>query len=170
MNLTFSASQDLVIPVEDQPERLEDYLADECRIIEALLDPRQLIHLEAGRYRYEVARLQVFQLPIHPVVELQACRSPGRLDIEAVDAELVGLGMVEEFQLTLTSWLKVSGPALEGAASLGVTVSRPPLLKLIPASVLTATGGSLLGGILKGMKIRVRQQLLRDFQQWCQQH
>jgi hypothetical protein len=170
MNLTFSASQDLVIPVEEQAERLVDYLSDERRIIEALLDPRQLNHLAPGRYRYEVARLQVFQLQVLPVVELQAHRSPGRLDIEAVDAELVGLGMVEEFQLSLNSWLKVSGPALEGAATLAVTVSRPPLLKLIPASVLVATGGSLLGGILKGMKNRVRQQLLRDFHQWCDHH
>ena len=89
MNLTFSASQDLLIPVNDQPERLVDYLADERRIIEALLDPRQLIQQEAGRYRYEVAHLQVFQLPIHPVVELQAIGSPGRLDIDAIDACLL---------------------------------------------------------------------------------
>lgn len=170
MNLTFSASQELVIPVHDQADRLADYLADERRIIEALLDPRQLISLEQGRYRYEVAHLQVFQLPIQPVVELQTRRSPGRLDIEAVDGELVGLGMVDEFELSLSSWLQVAGPALEGAACLGVTVSRPSLLKLIPSSVLVATGGSLLGGLLKGMKNRVSQQLLRDFQHWCQQH
>jgi hypothetical protein len=78
--------------------------------------------------------------------------------------------MIEEFQLSLCSWLMASGRALEGEASLTVTVSRPPLLKLIPASVLSATGGSLLGGLLKGMKTRVSKQLLMDFQQWCLIH
>ncbi len=170
MNLTFSASQHLVIPVRDQAERLNDYLADERRIIEALFDPLQLTTLGPGYYRYEVTHLQVFQLQIQPVVELQSKTTPGKLAIEAVDAQLVGLGMIEEFQLSLRSWLMTSGRALEGEASLTVTVSRPPLLKLIPASVLSATGGSLLGGLLKGMKTRVSKQLLMDFQQWCLIH
>ncbi|MCP9850676.1 DUF1997 domain-containing protein [Cyanobium sp. Morenito 9A2] len=170
MNLTFSASQRLVIPVREQAERLDEYLADEQRIIKALFDPVQLSLLGPGRYRYEVTKLQVFQLQIQPVVEMETRKTPGRLDIEATDAQLVGLGMVEEFQLSLSSWLLAKGQALEGEASLSVSVSRPPLLRLIPVSVLTATGGSLLGGLLKGMKIRVSQQLLKDFQQWCLSH
>lgn len=170
MNLTFSASQQLVIPVREQAERLSDYLADERRIIEALFDPLQLTRLGPGHYRYAVTHLQVFQLQIQPVVELQSTTTPGRLAIEAIDAQLVGLGMIEEFQLTLSSWLETTGHALEGEASLMVTVSRPPLLRLIPASVLSATGGSLLGGLLKGMRTRVSKQLLKDFQQWCLIH
>ena len=48
-----------------------------------------------------------------------------------------------------------------------MTVSQPPLLKLVPAKVLEATGHSLLAGILLGIKTRVGQQLLGDFKQWC---
>jgi hypothetical protein len=46
-------------------------------------------------------------------------------------------------------------------------VSQPPLLRLIPAGVLEATGQSLLSGILLGIKGRVGQQLLGDFERWC---
>jgi len=48
-----------------------------------------------------------------------------------------------------------------------VSVSQPPLLKLVPPRVLEATGRSVLRGILLGMRNRVRQQLLLDFHQWC---
>jgi len=51
-----------------------------------------------------------------------------------------------------------------------VSVSQPSLLKLIPAKVLEATGRSLLAGILSGIKTRVGQQLISDFQRWCKQH
>ena len=57
-----------------------------------------------------------------------------------------------------------------GEASLAVSVSQPSLLKLIPAKVLEATGRSLLAGILLGIKTRVGQQLISDFQRWCAQH
>jgi hypothetical protein len=46
-------------------------------------------------------------------------------------------------------------------------VSQPSLLRLIPASVLEATGRSLLAGILLGIKTRVGQQLVSDFESWC---
>jgi hypothetical protein len=49
-----------------------------------------------------------------------------------------------------------------------VSVSQPPLLKLIPSRMLEATGHSLLAGILLGIKGRVGQQLLADFRNWCQ--
>jgi hypothetical protein len=62
-----------------------------------------------------------------------------------------------------------TGDGLSGEATLAVRVSQPPLLKLIPARVLEATGQSLLAGILLGIKSRVGQQLLADFERWCQE-
>lgn len=166
MSLAFSASQQLTLPVRLQAEHLGDYLSDEERVITALLDPRQLSRIEPGLYRYEVARLNVFQLQIHPVVQLRARHRPGRLELEAIDCELEGLGLVDDFQLTLQSWLEAREDRLEGEALLGVNVSRPAILKLIPERVLEATGRSLLGGILLGMRNRVGQQLLSDFASW----
>lgn len=48
-----------------------------------------------------------------------------------------------------------------------MSVSQPSLLRLIPANVLEATGRSLLSGILLGIKTRVGQQLVHDFESWC---
>lgn len=170
MTLAFSARQQLALPVVDQCERLADYLRDETRVVNALLDPRQLQPLGPGHYRYTVTRVQVFQLQIQPVVELQAHCRQGRLELQALDCQLEGLGLVDDFQLALESWLEASSTGLEGEASLSVTVSQPPLLKLIPPRILEATGHSVLAGILLGIRNRVGQQLLGDFRRWCQEH
>ncbi|MFM8936299.1 MAG: DUF1997 domain-containing protein [Vulcanococcus sp.] len=167
MPLAFSASQALQLAVERQAGQLAAYLDDEQRVISALLDPRQLTPLGPGRYRYTVTRLQVFQLQIQPVVELVARRSPNRIELEALDCELEGLGLVDDFQLTLNSWLEASPEGLVGEAALAVSVSQPSLLRLIPPRVLEATGRSLLAGILLGIKTRVGQQLVNDFESWC---
>ena len=167
MPLAFSASQALQLPVQQNADRLGAYLDDEEQVIEALLEAQQLSTIAPGRYRYTVTKLQVFQLQIQPVVDLVARRSPNRIELEAVDCELEGLGLVDDFELTLQSWLEVSDGGLTGEATLAVSVSQPSLLKLIPPKVLEATGRSILSGILLGIKTRVCQQLLEDFEQWC---
>ena len=170
MPLAFRASQQLQLDVSHQPERLAAYLTDQDRVVKALLDPNQLEPLGPGRYRYAVTHLQVFQLQIQPVVDLRIRLAQERLVLEATECELEGLGLVDDFQLTLGSWLAAGANGLEGEASLAVTVSQPSLLKLIPAKVLDATGRSLLAGILLGIKGRVGQQLLSDYRLWCQEH
>lgn len=170
MPLAFCASQQLQLDVSHQPERLAAYLSDQDRVVKALLDPNQLEPLGPGRYRYAVTHLQMFQLQIQPVVDLRIRLAQDRLVLEATECELEGLGLVDDFQLTLGSWLAAGANGLEGEASLAVTVSQPSLLKLIPAKVLEATGRSLLAGILLGIKGRVGQQLLSDYRLWCQEH
>jgi hypothetical protein len=167
MPLAFSASQDLQLNVADGAERLAAYLADEERVVKALLDSSQLERLASGRWRYTVTRLQVFQLQIQPIVELQCLLEPGAITLVASDCHLEGLGLVDDFQLTLSSRLTAGPHGLEGGATLGVQVSQPPLLRLIPAKVLEATGRSLLAGILLGIKTRVGHQLVDDFRDWC---
>ena len=170
MPLAFSASQALQLPVQQNAERLGSYLDDEEQVIEALLEAQQLSKIAPGRYRYTVTKLQVFQLQIQPVVDLVARRSPNRIELKAIDCQLEGLGVVDDFQLSLGSWLEARGGELVGEASLAVSVSQPSLLKLIPTKVLEATGRSLLAGILLGIKTRVGQQLINDFQRWCKHH
>jgi hypothetical protein len=170
MPLAFSASQLLKLPVPEQTPRLAQYLDDQDRIVRALLDPSQLDQLGEGHYRYAVKPLKAFQLRIQPVVQLRSQGAPGHLEIEALDCHLEGFDLVDDFALTLRSWLKATDSGLEGEAHLAVSVSRPPLLNLIPPKVLEATGRSLLGGILLGMRKRVGQQLLNDFSQWSRDH
>lgn len=170
MPLAFRASQQLQLAVPEPNDQLAAYLDDEERVIQALLDPRQLSPLGPGRYRYTVTRLKLFQLKIQPIVELVARRSPGRLELEAHDCQLEGLGVVDDFHLTLSAWLEASGDGLDGEAILAVSVSQPPLLKLVPPPALEATGGSLLAGILLGIKTRVAQHLVEDYQSWIANH
>ena len=170
MPLAFSASQQLSLPIPGTVDRLPDYLTDEQRVVGSLLDPRQLVPLGPGRYRYTVTRVQVFQLQIQPIVELLARHRGNRLELEAIDCALEGLGLVDDFRLSLQSWLEPGGQGLEGEATLAVSVSRPPLLRLIPERVLEATGHSILSGILLGIRKRVGHQLLADFQLWCREH
>ena len=167
MPLAFRASQQLTLPITDSSDRLAAYLSQEDRVVTALLDPQQLVTLGRGHYRYTVTRVQVFQLQIQPIVELRACHQEDRLELEALDCQLEGLGLVDDFQLQLQSWLQPSPTGLAGEACLSVSVSQPPLLKLIPARVLEATGHSVLAGILLGIRKRVGQQLISDFQSWC---
>jgi hypothetical protein len=167
MPLAFRASQRLTLPCVEPAELLAAYLDDESRVVEALLDSRQLVPLGPGRYRYTVTRVKVFQLQVQPIVELQARHQRGRLELEALDCRLEGLGVVNDFQLQLHSWLEANGTGLEGEAQLAVEVSQPPLLSLIPARVLEATGRSVLSSILQGIRRRVSQQLVGDFHDWC---
>ena len=167
MPLAFSARQQLSLPVDNDGEQLAAYLGDEARVVGALLDPSQLEALGSGHYRYNVSRVQVFQLQIQPIVQLQATVQAGRLELQALDCRLEGLGLVDDFQLGLSSWLSATAEGLEGEACLSVNVSQPPMLRLIPPAILEATGRSVLAGILLGIRNRVGQQLLNDFQQWC---
>ena len=169
MALAFHASQKLDLPVVAQSALLEPYLQEKDRVIAALLDPRQLSKTGEGTYTYTVTTLQVFQLQVRPVVSLAVSISDGTLCIQATEASLDGLGLVDDFQLSLEARLQATDRGLQGEATLGVNVSQPPLLRLIPKRVLESTGESILNGILITIKGRVGRQLIKDFQAWCRQ-
>lgn len=168
MPLAFSASQRLDLPVDRNRRHLAAYLQQEERVIGALLDERQLSKLSPGTYRYTVTTLQVFQLQVKPVVSLQVQTDQGSIHMRALDCELEGLGIVQDFSLTLDATMICDEHGLSGDARLDVSVSQPPLLKLIPRQALEKTGASLLSGILLGIKTRVGQQLLTDFHSWVE--
>ena len=167
MPLAFDASQHLDLPVQRHAQRLADYLKQEERLLAALLDERQLTRKGPGEYSYLVTNLQVFQLQVKPIVSLQIEHGESSLLMRAVDCELEGLGLVDDFKLTLEANLNATDRGLVGDASLAVRVSQPPLLRLIPKRMLETTGESLLNGILVGIKARVGQQLMADFRRWC---
>jgi len=167
MPLAFCASQRLDLPVNRLSERLPEYLQQEERVIASLLDPSQLTRLAPGTYRYTVTSLQVFQLQVKPVVSLEIETEGATMTMRALDCELEGLGIVDDFNLTLEARLSCASKGISGDARLEVQVSQPPLLRLIPRRVLETTGESILSGILLGIKTRVGQQLIADFKRWC---
>ena len=140
---------------------------EEERVVGAMLDSKKLVSEGEGRYKYTVTSFQVFQLEINPVVSIAVENKNGSLRMSALDSTLDGLGMIDDFNLILKANLEATEIGLEGEALLGVSVSQPPLLKLVPRKILESTGHSVLNGILLGIKSRVQQQLVKDFMDWC---
>lgn len=169
MSLAFNARQKLNLPVKSDVERLPDYLLLQERVVGAMLDSQKLKYLGEGNFRYEVTSFKVFQLEVNPVVSIAVESSAGKLKMQATDSQLAGLGFVDDFELHLDANLHATEKGLEGDAILSVTVSQPPLLKLIPPKILESTGHSILNGILLGIKARVGQQLIQDFSDWCKE-
>jgi len=170
MLLSFDAKQKLKLSVTTNKERLSTYLLQEERVVGAMLDPNKLIPEGQGKYKYNVTSFRVFQLDVNPVVSIAVENNNGVLVMSALDSKLDGLGIVDDFNLLLKANLQATNVGLEGEALLGVTVSQPPLLKLIPKKILESTGHSVLNGILLGIKTRVQQQLIKDFTNWCESH
>ena len=168
MLLSFDAKQKLKLSVTTNKERLSEYLLQEERVVGAMLDSNKLIPEGQGKYKYNVTSFRVFQLDVNPVVSIAVENKNGVLVMSALDSKLDGLGIVDDFNLLLKANLQATDTGLEGEALLGVTVSQPPLLKLIPKKILESTGHSVLNGILLGIKTRVQQQLIKDFTNWCE--
>ncbi len=169
MPLAFQARQKLDLPVETNAGRLPSYLLQQERVVGAMLDAKKLTPLGPGSFRYNVTSFKVFQLEVNPVVSIGVINTEGKLKMQATESELDGLGLVDDFELSLDATLEATPNGLEGQAVLGVTVSQPPLLKLIPKKVLESTGQSILNGILLGIKARVGHQLVQDFNRWCKE-
>jgi len=167
MLLTFDAKQKLKLSVTRNKEYLSKYLLEEERVVGAMLDSRKLVPEGDGKYKYTVTSFKVFQLDINPVVLIAVENKAGILKMSALDSTLDGLGIVDDFNLILKANLEATNMGLEGEAILGVSVSQPPLLKLVPKKILESTGHSVLNGILLGIKSRVQQQLVNDFSEWC---
>ena len=168
MLLSFDAKQKLKLSVTTNKERLSTYLLQEERVVGAMLDSNKLRPEGQGKYKYNVTSFRVFQLDVNPVVSIAVENKNGVLIMSALDSKLDGLGIVDDFNLLLKANLQATDIGLEGEALLGVTVSQPPLLRLIPKKILESTGHSVLNGILLGIKTRVQQQLIKDFTNWCE--
>ena len=168
MLLSFEAKQKLRLSVKRNKEYLSKYLLEEERVVGAMLDPNKLEPEGDGKYKYTVTSFSVFQLDVKPVVSIAVEKKEGVLKMSALDSKLDGLGIIDDFNLILKATLEVTDVGLEGEALLGVSVSQPPLLKLVPKKILESTGHSVLNGILLGIKSRVQQQLIRDFVNWCE--
>ena len=168
MLLAFDAKQKLKLSVTSNKEYLSNYLLEEERVVGAMLDSRKLVREGEGKYKYTVTSFKVFQLDINPVVSIGVENKDGVLTMHALDSKLDGLGMIDDFKLILKADLKATDIGLEGEALLGVSVSQPPLLRLVPKTILESTGHSVLNGILLGIKARVQKQLVKDFLDWCE--
>ena len=168
MQLAFSARQKLGLAVPGSSENLCAYLRQEERVVRVLLGSGALQVLGPAHYRYTLPQLKVFQLQVQPIVDLRTTLLPQRLLIRSCQCRLDSTALAgNDFQLQLESWLEARGEQLEGDASLAVQVSRPEVLRLIPKAVLEGAGARVLARVLGGIKARISQRFLQDFQFWC---
>ena len=144
MLLSFDAKQKLKLSVTRNKEYLSKYLLEEERVVGAMLDSKKLVPEGAGRYKYTVTSFKVFQLDIKPVVSIAVENKNGILRMSAIESKLDGLGIIDDFNLILKANLESTDIGLEGDALLGVSVSQPPLLRLVPKKILESTGHSVL--------------------------
>ena len=170
MTLAFHASQHLDLSIDRETDRLPSYLQNRKQVLGALLGTNQLECLGYNRFRYVVATLEIFHLSIRPVVVLDVGGGEDNLTIHAVDVKIEGMGLVDDFQLTLNAILRARKDGLTGQADLGVQVGQIPLLRFIPKHILEKTGESVLNGLLLTIKGRVGQQVLKDFLSWCDKY
>ena len=108
MPLAFEARQKLDLPLKNNQDRLPDYLLQQERVVGAMLDSEKLTLLRPGSYRYNVTSFKVFQLEVNPVVSIAAINSEGMLRMYATDSELDGLGLLDDFVLTLDATLEAT--------------------------------------------------------------
>jgi hypothetical protein len=176
MQNQFTASQTVQIPVREVPGvPIEHYLAVPQRLVAGLTEDGGVEQLGPEEFRLRLRSLQFFSLQFVPVATLRVyAPAPGEICIESQDCQLMGAETFNQhFQLQLNGVLQTQRQGniaqLVGRADLRVGINVPPPFNLTPNAVINATGNSLLKGILKRIQLRLKQQLMADYERWAQQ-
>ena len=129
MSLAFEARQKLDLPVTNNVERLPAYLLEQERVVGAMLDAKKLTLLGPGSFRYNVTSFKVFQLEVNPVVSIAAINTPGTLRMHAIDSELDGLGLDDDFELIcFMKNVAIFGVPRSGTSWLGQIFNSSPMV------------------------------------------
>ncbi len=174
MQVKFAASQRVSIAVPQEEIPIRHYLRQPYRLIQALADETQVEQLAPDCFRLKMRSRQFMMLTIQPTVDIKIwSESDGSVHLKAINCELQGADYINQrFQLTLDGVLqpiqKKSETRLEGIADLAVEVELPPMLWMTPKPILSTTGNGLLKSILMTVKQRLVQQIVLDYQVWCE--
>lgn len=175
MNVCFSAVQSVNLAVPEQPIPIQYYLRQPQRLIQALIDPRQVESLGDECFRFKMRPLHFMTLTLQPTVDLRIWADPnGTIHLQSVGCEIRGVEYINQrFKLQLVGQLAPlqtsSATYLRGQAYLQVQVELPPPLSLTPRPFVEATGSGLLRSVLLTIKQRLVHQLLSDYCDWAVQ-
>ena len=173
MNIQFSASQSVDIPVVEQPVPIQHYLRQPQRLINALAGSSQIELLSGDRFRLKMRPLKFMMLSLQPTVDMRVwAESDGVVRLQSVRCEIRGVEYINQrFSLNLTGYLQVINDSevtrLKGNADLEVLVDLPPALWFTPKYILETTGNGLLKSVLLTIKQRLVYQLLSDYRTWA---
>lgn len=171
MQTKFTATQTVTIPVPPHKISIQHYLRQPQRLIHALVDPSQSQQISEDCFRLKMRSRQFMMLTLQPIVDIRLwIDESGVLHLEAIRCELGGLDFVNQrFKLSLNGILALSkAQTLVGKADLAVSVEIPPMLRMTPKAIITATGNGMLKSILSSVKHRLVQQIVEDYQQWAE--
>ncbi len=174
MRVKFDASQSVSISVPQNRISIRHYLRQPYRLIQALVDESQVESLAPDCFRLKMRSRQFMMLTIQPTVDIKIWSEPdGLVRLQSVACELKGVDYINQrFQLSLDGGLMPvqtpKGMRLVGQANLTVAVELPPVLWMTPKPILTTTGNGLLKSILMTVKQRLVQQIVADYQTWCE--
>lgn len=173
MDIRFSASQSVDLPVVDQPVPIKHYLRQPRRLMNALTASSRIEPLRQDLFRVKMRPLSFMMLTLQPTVDMRVwADGDGTVHLCAVNCEIRGIEYVNQrFTLDLQGKLQpclVNGTThLRGVADLQVTVELPPPFLLTPKPILQTTGNGLLKSVLLTIKQRLMHQLLADYQVWA---
>lgn len=177
MDIQFSASQSVDIPVVEQPVPIQHYLRQPQRLINALAGSSQIQLLGHDLFRLKMRPLKFLMLSVQPTVDMRVwIESDDVVRLQSVRCEIRGIEYIDQrFSLNLTGRLQVINQVvndqkttrLKGKADLAVLVELPPPLWFTPKSILETTGNGLLKSVLLTIKQRLIYQLLLDYRTWA---
>ncbi len=183
MDIRFTASESVAIPVESGTVEIQHYLRQPQRLVKAIADPKLMEQLSIVlRTNYvELFRLKMRPLNFmkiyyfQPTVILKVWgdgNGNGTIYLSSQSCEIKGLEYINQrFSLNLQGKLcprLLNGQTyLEGKADLAVTVELPAPLWLTPKPLLEFTGNGLLKSVLLRIKQRLLSQLLQDYREWA---
>ena len=173
MDIHFSASQSLDLPVIDQPAPIHHYLRQPHRLVNALTTSSRVEVLGDEMFRLKMRPLAFMMLTLQPTVDMRVwSESDGTVNLQSIACEIRGIEYINQrFSLNLVGQLKpvnVKNIAhLRGQADLQVSVELPPPFLLTPRPILETTGNGLLKSVLLTIKQRLMHQLIADYKVWA---
>lgn len=172
MDIRFAASQAVEVTVPEQPIHITNYLRQPQRIVSAIGAASQIDPLSDDHYRLKMRPLNFMTLSIQPIVDLKVwADETAAINLQSIGCELRGIEYInQKFSLDLKGKLypqqEYGLTYLKGRADLSVQVELPPPFTLTPRPILETAGNGLLLSVLAGVKQRLLNQLLQDYQQW----
>ncbi len=169
----FSASQAVTISVPQQSISIDAYLSEPKRLVEALVDEKQVEVLGPNLFRLKVRPLKFLGLTIQPVCDIEVWLEEQSVRLRSSQCHLEGYeSFNQKFSMNMQGYLvsqsTATGNKLRGQANLVVSVDLPPAATLMPRPILVRTGNGLLNGILITLKQRLMRQLIADYCDWAE--
>ncbi|MGB3786387.1 MAG: DUF1997 domain-containing protein [Phormidesmis sp.] len=171
----FSASQAVTISVPQQSIPIDTYLSEPKRLIEALVDEKQVEALGPNLFRLKVRPLKFIGLTIQPICDIEIWLEDQTVRLRSSQCQLEGhKSFNQKFSMNMQGYLvsqtTAEGDKLRGQANLMVSVDLSPAATLMPQSIMVRTGNGLLNGILITLKQRLMRQLIADYCAWAKSH